>query len=223
LNRLILFDLDGTLIDPHESITKGVQHTLSTAGIIVDDRTKLNCFIGPPMRTSLREFYGFTDNEQIEKLYKTYLEYFAINGIYENILYPNVKETLTELKNCGFTLVVATSKLMTNAINIAKYLQIDGFFDEIIGSNLDGSRSRKSEIINYILEKYDPQKKRLPIIIGDRKYDIIGAKESEIPVIAVTWGYGSREELEEHKADYIVDTFEEMVNLLKSTSKEVTK
>jgi len=216
LNRLILFDLDGTLIDPHESITKGVQHTLSTVGIHVEDRNQLNCFIGPPMRESLREFYGFTDHDQIEQMYKTYLEYFAINGIQQNVLYPNVKETLTELQNCGFTLVVATSKLMKSAINIAKYLQIHDFFEAIIGCEPDGSRSRKSDIINYILAKFDPQKQLSPTIIGDRKYDIIGAKESGIASIGVTWGYGTRAELQEHKADHIVDSFAELVQLLKT-------
>lgn len=212
MKKLILFDLDGTLIDPYDAITKSLQYALEDAGIEAADRSQLKVFIGPPLRTSLREFYNITDNDEIERIYSKYLEYFSEHGIYENKLYPGVIEMLEELTTTGAVLTIATSKLMVSARKIAKLLSIDRYFEHIIGCERDGSRSQKSEIIKYILDKmghgYDP------VMVGDRKYDIAGAKEIGIDNIGVTWGYGSREELEEAGAVQIADSLEELLRLL---------
>ena len=214
MNKLCLFDLDGTLIDPHTAITKGIQYALASVGIEVTDRNQLNPFIGPPLRDSLREFYNFTDADEIERLVCKYHEYFSENGIYENTLYPGVIEMLEQLKDAGCTLTIATSKLMVNAVKIAEYLKFDQYFDLIIGCELDGSRSRKCEIIDYILAAIDPVRENFPVMIGDRKYDIIGAREMGIDSIGVTWGYGSKEELEKENPTLIAESIEELLHTI---------
>ena len=214
MKKLCLFDLDGTLIDPYEAITKGMQLALSAVGIDISDRRKLTCMIGPPMRDGLREFFNITDTEKVELMYSKYLEYFAEHGVYENTLYPGVVEMLETLKKAGLGLTIATSKRMTVAQAIAEYLKIDHYFDLIIGCEADGTRARKSEVIEYVLASTDPQRQNSPVMIGDRKYDIIGAKETGISSIGITWGYGSREELEKEQPTYIVDTMDELCKVI---------
>ena len=214
MKKLCLFDLDGTLIDPHTAITKAAQYALALEGIKIADRNELNPLIGPPLRDSLRELYNFTDPEQIERIVDKYREYFLEKGIYENELYPGVIDMLKQLKNAGLTLTIATSKLMISAQKIAEYLEFDKYFDLIIGCEYDGARSHKSEVIDYILDKLDPNKQCSPVMIGDRKYDIIGAKEMGIDSIGITWGYGSREELEMESPGLIVDSVEELGRVL---------
>ena len=214
MNRLCLFDFDGTLIDPHTAITTAAQYALATEGINVMDRNELNPFIGPPLRDSLQEFYNITDQEKIERIVDKYREYFLEHGIYQNKLYPGVIAMLQQLKDAGLTLAIATSKLMQSAQKIAEYHEFDHYFDLIIGCEYDGTRSRKSEIIDYILTRLDPERRYSPIMIGDRKYDIIGAREMEIDSIGVTWGYGSREELERENPTLIVDSVEALSRVL---------
>ena len=214
MKKLCLFDLDGTLIDPYEAMTKGMQFALVQNGIDMPDRDFLKCFIGPPVRDSLRDFLNISDPEKIEQIYSKYLDYFAEHGVYENTLYPGVVEMLAELKKAGLGLAIATSKRMLNAQAIAEYLKIDHYFDVIIGCETDGTRSRKSEVIEYVLEKIDPQRQCLAIMIGDRKYDIIGAKETGISSVGITWGYGSREELEKEQPTLVVDSMAELCDWL---------
>ena len=210
MKRLILFDLDGTLIDPYDAITKGAQYALASVGFDLDDRQQLIPFIGPPLRDSLRKFTKITDNAKIEEIVSKYREYFGKYGIYENILYPGIKEMLESLKETGYPLTIATSKLMSNAVEIAQYLEIEHYFDLIIGCEADGTRSDKNEVIEHVLAEMG-SKAKSPVIVGDRKYDIIGAKLTGIDSIGVTWGYGSREELEEAGAGKVVDTMEELL------------
>ena len=213
MKKLCLFDLDGTLINPYDAITKGAQFALASAGIKIPDRSLLTTFIGPPFRDSVRENYDLTEN-QIESVYIKYLEYFSDKGIYENTLYPGVIDLLEFLKKKGFILVIATSKLMVNAQKIADYLEFSSYFDMIIGSERDGRRSRKRDIINYILAAKPGYEKNSTVMIGDRKYDIIGAKETGIDSIGCMWGFGSREELEQAGATWIANSIKDLNILL---------
>lgn len=212
MKKLCLFDLDGTIIEPHTAITKGVQYALASFGIEVEDRNQLNHFIGPPIRDSFRESYNFTEKNDLDALADKYFEYFTMQGIYENFLYPGAEEMLQSLRDAGFMLVIATSKLTDNSVKIAEYLKFEHYFDLIVGCNADGSRSIKKDIIEFILNEVKGE--YLPVMIGDRKYDLIGAREAKIKGIGVTWGYGSREELEAEKPDLIVDTMDELVRVL---------
>ena len=212
MKRLLLFDMDGTLIDPHKAITTAIQHALTAEGIEVADYSQLNYFIGPPIRDSLFEMYGMTDSAKIERIVDKYSEHFLEHGIEANKLYPGIIDMLRQLKDAGFTLTVATSKLMISAVKIAEYLEFDKYFDLIIGCEYDGRRSHKREVIEYVLEKSGEYSSA--VMIGDRKYDIIGARETGIDSIGVTWGYGPREELEQENPGLIVDTVPELTQAL---------
>jgi len=210
MKRLCLFDLDGTLIDPHTAITTGVQVAMRELGVDIPDRNQINHFIGPPIRDSIRTMGDFTD-EEIERVVTKYREYTFETGIYQNTLYPGIIEMLEKLKG-EVILTIATSKMLIMANQIAENLKIDHYFDLIMGCEPDGTRSRKSEVINAVLDNYDNPIN--PVIIGDTKYDIIGAKESGIASIGITWGYGTREELQTAGADVIVDSMEELCKAL---------
>jgi len=210
MKRLCLFDLDGTLIDPHTAITTGVQVAMRALGVDIPDRNQINHFIGPPIRDSIRTMGDFTD-EEIESVVDKYREYTFKEGIYLNTLYPGIVEMLEKLKD-EVILTIATSKMLIMANQIAENLEITNYFDLIMGCEPDGTRSRKSEVINAVLENYENPIN--PVIIGDTKYDIIGAKESGIFSIGITWGYGTREELQAAGADIIVDSIDELCEVL---------
>jgi len=209
MRDLCLFDLDGTLTDPKEGITKSVQHALNYFSIKVSVLDELTKFIGPPLRDSFREFYGFSENDA-ELAVSKYREYFSETGIFENTLYKGTLELLDKLKSHDITMAIATSKPTVFAEQIAEHFKFKKYFDIIAGSELDGNRSRKSEVIGYVLNSIDAKRNKPTVMIGDRKHDIIGTHEMGIDSIGVTWGYGSRNELEEAKATYIVDSLEEL-------------
>jgi len=206
-----LFDLDGTLTDPKIGITNSVAYALNHFGI-KSDPDELIKFIGPPIRDSFRIFYGMNETD-IETAVEKYREYFPEKGIYENTLYPGTNNMLEKLSKQS-DLVIATSKPTVYAKIVADHFGFTKYFKDIAGSELDGRRSKKSEIITYIKEEIIQNSSKSIIMIGDRQHDIIGAKETGIKSIGVTWGYGSREELTNNGADYIVDNLEELLSLL---------
>jgi phosphoglycolate phosphatase len=141
--------LDGTLSDPKIGITKSVQYALRKMGIIETDLNKLDCFIGPPLQTSFAENYNF-NKKNTEIAIDFYRERFKEKGMFENNLYSNI-HSLKSLKDLNFTLVVATSKPTVFSEQILIHFNIDQYFDLVVGSNLDGTRTAKTEIIQYIL------------------------------------------------------------------------
>lgn len=207
--KVILFDLDGTLSDPKVGITKSVQYALGKMGIIEPDIDKLDCFIGPPLQVSFAEYYDLDDVNSHQAI-EYYRERFKDQGMFENEIYAGISALLEILTNESIKLVVATSKPTVFAEEILKYFQIDQFFELVVGSNLDGSRSAKTEIIQYILDSYKGYKKEEFIMIGDRKHDIIGANNTGIASIGVTYGYGSEGELQDANATYIVRSVSEL-------------
>ncbi|SES16493.1 phosphoglycolate phosphatase [Gracilibacillus ureilyticus] len=211
--QVILFDLDGTLSDPKTGITKSVQYALEKLNIVEPFLDKLECFIGPPLHVSFAEFYNM-DEENIQKAIEWYRERFKEKGMYENELYEDIPELLKLLKERQYTLAVATSKPTVFAEKILQYFHIDQYFDLIVGSNLDGTRSAKAEIIQYIIDKYKQYELADFIMIGDRKHDIIGANNCGVDSVGVTYGYGSFEELNGTKPAYIVNSVAELKNLL---------
>jgi len=210
--KIILFDLDGTLSDPKIGITKSVQYALQKMGIDEPDIDKLECFIGPPIQESFVDFYGFNE-KQNQKAIELYRERYKETGMYENELYDGIPSLLARLKEHQFTLVVATSKLTVFAEKILNYFKIDQYFDLVVGSNLDGTRSSKTDIIQYILNEYKEHKKDEFIMIGDRKHDLIGAENTGIDSIGVTYGYGSLNELNSSNPTYIINNLEELVSI----------
>lgn len=206
----ILFDLDGTLTDPYSGITNSVKYALGKFNILENDENKLKLFIGPPLDTSFMEYYSFDKNKSKIAI-DYYREYFSKKGIYENKLYDNVENLLKNITIKNKNTILATSKPKKFALEILDYFKIGKYFKEVVGSNLDGTLSEKGEIIKYIIEKNSFNKIET-IMIGDRKYDIIGAHMNNIDSIAVMYGYGSKEELEEAKPTYFC---EEVMDILK--------
>ena len=213
MKKYILFDLDGTITDPKEGITKSVAYALSKFGIKVDSLNELCKFIGPPLKDSFIEYYNFNDDEA-EKAIKYYREYFSDRGIYENQVYKGFEDILISLKENNKVLIVATSKPTIFAQKILEHFNLRKYFSFVSGSNLDGTRVKKSEVIQYALERNNIKDLSEVIMIGDRKHDVYGAKEIGIESIGVLYGYGDYEELYDNGANYIVNNVEVLRKLI---------
>lgn len=208
----ILFDLDGTLTDPMMGITKSVRYALNYYGIGVKDLNDLLPFIGPPLRDSFKEYYGFDEakaNEAVEK----YREYYKTDGIFDNKVYQGMVDCLQTLKDNGKKLYVATSKPEFFAKQIIEHFSLSKYFEYVGGSEFN-SREKKAEVIEYVLKTNQIDNDDV-IMVGDRKHDIIGAHENKIPCVGVLYGYGTEDELKQYQADYLVSTVEELTELLK--------
>ena len=183
----VLFDLDGTLTDPKPGITQCVQYALRCMGIEEPDLDKLEPFIGPPLTDSFREFYGM-DQEQAAEAVAKYRERFSEKGLYENEIYPGMKQMLENLKTAGCHLAVASSKPEHFVKLILEYFDIDGYFEVIVGSELDGTRCQKEEVVAEALRRFFPDG-NIPcddiVMVGDRKFDIIGGREKGLHQIGV--------------------------------------
>ena len=214
---ICLFDLDGTLTDPKIGITKSFQHALFSFGIN-EELSDLVRFIGPPLRESFRVTFGFSDSD-VELAVAVFREYFATTGIFENIVYSGIPELLQKLKDDGRILAVATSKATFYSDQILKHFELYDYFDFISGDEMDGSLTKngKTEIIRIALDNLDPGRKKSAIMIGDRKHDVLAARENGIDCIGDTWGYGSRDELETSGAKRIVDTTDELFRIITET------
>lgn len=215
MKDILLFDLDGTLTDPKEGITKCVQYALAHYGIEVKDLDELMCFIGPPLIESFQMFYGFTPEKALEATEK-YRERYKDIGIFENGIYDGIIELLDACKRAGKKICLATSKPEIFAVRILERYGMAEFFDEAVGSTLDGSINTKDEVIREVFRRLSittEEEKERVIMIGDRKHDIIGAKKCSISSIGVRFGYAEEGELEQAGADYIVETVDELCKL----------
>ena len=202
---VILFDLDGTLTDPGTGITNSVMHALKKYGIEVEDRAQLYKFIGPPLHESFEKYYGFSHEEAMQAV-EYYREYYKVKGIYENLLYDGIENLLKKLFENGKKIILATSKPEVFAKEILRHFGIEKYFYYVAGSNLDGSRTLKAEVIGYALESAEITDKSGAVMVGDREHDIIGAKKIGLDSAGVLFGYGSREELETAGADFIAES-----------------
>ena len=213
--KYILFDLDGTITDPGEGITNSVAYALDRYGIQVSDKTALNCFIGPPLSQSFVKYYGFSEEESI-KAVDVYREYFAVKGIFENKLYDGIIEMLDQLKSSGKTIILATSKPEVYAKQILEHFEISKYFSFVSGSMLNGERVDKHDVIEHALTIAGIADRNYCVMVGDRLHDMIGGKKSQLKVIGVEYGYGSKEELINSGADHTVKTPNELTSLLMS-------
>ena len=214
MKDILLFDLDGTLTEPKEGITKCVQYALAHFGIEVRDLNELMCFIGPPLIESFQMFYGF-DKAKAEEATVKYRERYKDIGIFENGIYDGVIDLLKACKLAGKKLCLATSKPEVFAVRILEKYGMAEYFDEAVGSTLDGKINAKDQVINEAFRRLgiDEEKKAKVIMIGDRKHDILGAKKCGIESRGVRFGYAEAGELEEAGADYIVETMDELQRL----------
>lgn len=208
--RYILFDLDGTLTDPKEGITKCVQYALKYFGIEADTEDLVD-FIGPPLLESFQEYYHL-DDEQGHMALKKYRERFNDIGIFENGVYPGIHELLAALKKQGRYIALATSKPEVYARRILERYELMPYFDVVVGSEMNGRRTDKGEVITEALRQLQISDEQKPevLMIGDRLHDMVGAGKNQIDKLGVYYGYAHEGELEEAGADYVVDTVEKL-------------
>ena len=208
--RYVLFDLDGTLTDPGEGITNSVMYALRQLGIEERDRTKLYSFIGPPLKETFMEKYGFSEEKAMEAV-RQYRVYFQDRGIFENVPYEGMKECLNALKESGRHLIVATSKPDVFAKRILERFGFAPYFDAVYGASMDETRTKKDEVIAYALKEAGISDLSECVMVGDREHDIRGAKMNGLDSVGVLYGYGSLRELEKAGADYIAETAEDIL------------
>ena len=217
--KTILFDLDGTLTDPKEGITKAVAIALNRFGIR-EEPGNLTHFIGPPLDESFPEFYGF-DREQVAVATETFREYYVRQGWLENVPYPGMAELLRDLQAAGKRLLVATSKPEVTAVRVLEHFGMAQYFDRICGAPLDNQEgARKANVIRSALDWAGPGwDAGNTVMVGDRRHDVAGAHEVGLPCVGVLYGYGSRAEHEKAGAEYIVEDIPALRQLLLEDAK----
>lgn len=215
----VLFDLDGTLVDSGEGITKSVQYALSRFGIEAQT-SELFGFIGPPLVDSFMRFYGFS-KEKAGEATDFYRERYRVKGVYENKVYPGIPELLKELQAHGVVTAVATSKPEIFANTVTDDMGLKPCLNAVFGAELDDAEGRlrrlrieKADVIAYALERLGSPEKSSVLMVGDRRHDIEGAKANGVASCGVLFGFGSLEELEAAGADFIVSTPEEISHLV---------
>ena len=223
--KYILFDLDGTLTDSSEGITKSVQYALDKLGITENDEAVLKRYIGPPLDESFAKFHGLSREDAL-KAVNYYRERYKDTGIYENRLFDGIKELLSSLKKEGYITALATCKPEIYVPTILKYFDIEQYFDIAVGSELEGgARRHKDDVINEVFNQIIKLNvsdtadilndiKADSIMIGDRKDDILGAKNCGIESIGVRYGFAEENELENAGADYIVENVQDIITTL---------
>ncbi|MDY4692881.1 MAG: HAD-IB family phosphatase [Blautia sp.] len=213
--KAILFDLDGTLTESGEGITRSVQYALEKLGRPEENLEALRVFVGPPLLEQFMK-YAELDEKTARQAIEYYRERYSSVGIFENDLYPGIEDMLSRLKNKGYILAVSSSKPEYFVKKILKHFEIDQYFSEVVGSEMDGSRTSKAQVIEETLKRLHLENHRDQVImIGDREHDIYGARQEGLECVAVTYGYGTREELQAahplkilDSADQIVDFFD---------------
>lgn len=211
--QYILFDLDGTLTDPREGITKSVQYALAKMGIDEPDLTALEHFIGPPLYDEFRQCYHF-DDMQAKQAVAAYRERFSVYGWKENIMYDGVPDMLQILRVAGKKLAIASSKPTVFVKKILELFQLASYFDVISGATLDGSISTKRQVVEQALAMLSVQDHKSVVLVGDRMHDVEGARSCGIDCVGVTFGFGGLQELQQAGAQYIVQDFAELIQLL---------
>lgn len=215
--QYIFFDLDGTLTNPKEGITKCVQYALRHYGIEEPDLDKLEPFIGPPLIGSFMEFYGLEEEQARGDVVK-YRERFKDTGIFENVVYQGIPEMLEELQRQGKLLVVASSKPEEYVLRILERFGLRAYFCEVVGASMDESRTAKADVIREAFARLNitEEMKAHILMVGDRKHDVEGAAACGIDCLGTYIGFARPGELEEAGAVYIAHTVEEMREILRS-------
>ena len=213
--KYILFDLDGTLIDSGKGIINAVKYALKKYGIYETNEALLRSFVGPPLNQQFAKCYGFSAEKSLEAV-MVFREYYETKGILENEMYKDIDKVLKHLKEQGNFLMVATSKPEKFAHNILAQHDLEKYFDFIGGSLVDGSRVTKIQVLDHVLKTNEINNADEALMIGDTKYDMIGAKNFNLKTVAVTYGYGTKEELLAAKPDFVVDTPTEILQIVKA-------
>ncbi len=211
--QAILFDLDGTLIDSSEGITKSAQYALKSKGVQAKAEDLL-CFIGPPLDGSFMKHYGFSKEEAKELIIK-YRERYNEKGVYECKLYPGVEATLKELKQAGYRIGMASSKPEVACRRIMQYHGVFDLFDDIVGATEDGRIATKEQVLSEVFRRWEDIPKEEMCLVGDTIYDVDGAKCHGLPCIAVSFGFGDMDEMLQAGAVARCDDLTDLPRLLR--------
>ena len=204
-----LFDLDGTLTDPGMGIKNSIRYALEKFGLSPLPEETLNAFIGPPLLDSFCRYCSVC-REDSQELLLLYREYFSDRGIFENTVYDGIEETLRRLCERGAKLYLATSKPEPYAIRILEHFGLNQYFTFVGGSTMDETRTDKADVIAYVLESAGISREG-SVMVGDRKYDVLGGKANGLATVGVLFGYGNRTELAD--ADFIIERPEELLEI----------
>ena len=208
--KAIFFDLDGTLTDSGEGIINCASLALAHFGLPIPDREQMRVFVGPPLDKTLIEF-GVPE-DRVEEAIAVFRSRYVPIGIFENYPYPGIRELLEKLRSQGFRLFVATSKPEEMALKVLDRFDLSRYFEKICGATLDGSRIEKSDVITYLLAQVEGVENT--VMVGDTKFDVLGAAEHGIPTIGITWGYGEETDMVKAGAIAIAHSPEELFTLL---------
>ena len=209
----LFLDLDGTLTDPSQGITRGVMYALERFGIHETDPKKLYPFIGPPLYDSFMQYYGF-DLPTAYKAIEYFQEYYSTQGMYENIPYPGLRELLYRWRDKGKKLILATSKPQVFAVRILERFGMADAFTFMAGGDVEEKRVAKNMVLEYALKQLGLENTQGCLMIGDRKFDVLGAAEHGIPALGVLYGFGSKEELSQAGARWLAEDVNELEALI---------
>lgn len=212
--NILLWDLDGTLTDSKEGITRSVQYSMQKLGYPIPAADDLHWVIGPPLKESFKVLLNTADEALLSRAVGLYRERFQDLGLYENIVYPGIPDLLLGLKEQGCRHFLATSKPRVFAEKILRHFGLKEHFEHIMGSELDGRLVDKESVIAEVLKIFPQEARIKAVMIGDRKYDVQGARANGIEVIAVGYGYGTGEELRQAGADWLAPSVRALGELL---------
>ena len=211
--KAILFDLDGTLIDSSEGITKSTQYALAHYGIIENDLSKFYKFIGPPLVASFKKYYDFPEEQAVEAV-AVYRERYNKIGLFECSLYPGVRECIEKLKAQGYLIGMASSKPEVSCRRILEHFGILELFDDVVGATFDGRIDTKEEVLNEVMRSWSDVPKDEMCLIGDTMFDVEGANQVGIRTVAVTFGFGNVQEMVEAGAVAVCDDMEKLPDIV---------
>ncbi|NPD47824.1 MULTISPECIES: HAD hydrolase-like protein [unclassified Lentimicrobium] len=202
--QAVLFDLDGTIIDPKEGIINSILYAAQEFGKEEKHPESLDSFIGPPLQHSFKNRYNLFDEEAMEMV-RLYRVYYAKQGIYQCHLYDGIEEVIKGLFERGVFMALATSKPTKYADQLMRHFNLESYFDFTAGANLDGSRTDKIEVIQYALDQIPPFEEESILMLGDREFDIEGGNFHGLKTAYARWGYGDDKVVLKCKPDYILD------------------
>lgn len=216
-DSIYLFDLDGTITDSGPGIMNSVRYALKKFGIDHPEEAKLRRFVGPPLTDSFQRYFDLSPRASRQAV-AYYREYYTAGGIYENEVYPEIPEVLSSIRELGGKIYLATSKPQVFAQQILEHFQLTPFFDGVVGSFLDGTRIDKAEVIAQALKQagVTGENRSRVWMTGDTRYDILGAHAQGIRGVGALYGYGTREELLEAGADFLIRTPKELLDRIRN-------
>lgn len=213
--KAVLFDLDGTLIDSSEGITKSAQFALEHYGINEPDLGKLSKFIGPPLHLSFAKYYGFDADKAMEAV-SVFRSRYNVTGVYESTPYPGVKECLLELREKGYLVAVASSKPEKTCNVILEYHGLLDLFDNISGASMDGKIGTKEQVLDQLFARWPDVDRDSMVLVGDTIFDIKGANNAGLKSIAVSFGFGDVDEMMNEGASALCDDMRTLPGIIEN-------